>query len=126
MPYVFSPELWDPNREMYVFRCHPATRFERWTFYVSESTLKQLDPRPAACPMSVFERCRVAIYQAALCHMYLGDPDVEQVLTFPDFNDAAMAPAKAWAAGVMDRVEASHLKPTRKSAVADRPDQLAL
>jgi hypothetical protein len=121
MPYVFSPELWDTNRDMYVFRCHPEARLERWTFYVTESTLKKLDPRPANCRTEVFDRCRAAIYQAALCRIYLGDPDVEHVLTFQDFTDAAIRPAKAWAAGVMDRVQASF--PTVTAMAVHRPDQ---
>src|SRR5687768_3988566 len=103
MPYIFSPALWDPNRKMYVFRCHPAAKPERWTFYVSESTLMRLDPRPAQCRTSVFDRCKAAIYEAALCRMYFGAPDVEHVLNFLDFNDLAMGPARAWAAAQMER-----------------------
>jgi hypothetical protein len=87
MEYVFSPEVYDPERGLYRFRCYLTAYVERWTFWIAEATLRELPPACRALEGdSLFCCLKQVIHQAALVRMSVGDPDVEHVLTLHDFK----------------------------------------
>ena len=91
MVNVFSPEIWDAEGKMYVFRCYPAARIERWTFRVQRATLEKLEADGSKQRATAFDRYKDAIYDAAIRRMRIGDPEVEHVLILQDFHDAVTA-----------------------------------
>ena len=76
-----TPEVWDAAREMYIFRCHPAAKLERWTFCVPRSTLEEIEPDRSLSMATIFNRLRARIYRAAYHRMTAGCPREEQVIS---------------------------------------------
>jgi len=89
MQHVFSPEIWDEDRQVFVFRCYPEARVERWTFMVSPAALLPLGYEGAW--FTGFGCCRGAIYAAAERRMLSGHPEQDQVLSARDLIVCAVA-----------------------------------
>jgi hypothetical protein len=76
-----TPEVWDAQREMFIFHCHPAAKLERWTFCVPRSTLEAIKPDCSLSTAAMFNRLRARIYKAARHRMHAGCPREEQIIS---------------------------------------------
>jgi hypothetical protein len=77
----FSAETWASDREAFIFRFHDYRFGDLATFFVPESTLKELRPDGPFRPESAFDALRPLIYEAALEHIRTGSSMSQHVVT---------------------------------------------
>lgn len=83
-----TSEIFAADRDLFVFRCHVATRGNRWTFCVDRSTLQALEPESSGNPALIFDHFRHGIYKAAYSRMVFADPTDQQVISAQDVRNA--------------------------------------
>jgi hypothetical protein len=83
---IFS-EHWEPEREMFLFRCSTASA--TWTFCVDQRTLEELDDDAFYDRTGVFDAFRPRIYRIARRRVAAGEPAGQHVISAREIREAA-------------------------------------